>query len=148
GSAKGGGGTGSLRGGGSLRAAGPGEVGTGERGGERAVKGIVKESAPTDVDGSLDPSVIIKEIRQRIGAVKACYESGIRRNPNIGGKLTLRFAVSSIGKVTKVDIENDTMHDDEVASCIKARVSSWRFPAPPSGSTAEFSYPFIFQAAK
>ena len=43
---KGAGGSGSLRGGGSLRASGPGEVGTGERGGERAVKGIVKDSAP------------------------------------------------------------------------------------------------------
>src|SRR5262249_32421456 len=67
-SAKGAGGTGSLRGGGSLRAAGPGEVGTGERGAERAVKVVVKESAPTDVDGSLDPGVIAREIRGRLGA--------------------------------------------------------------------------------
>jgi hypothetical protein len=146
-SAKGAGGTGSLRGGGSLRASGPGEVGTGERGGERAVKGIVKDSTPTDVDGSLDPSVIAKEIRSRLGAVKACYESGLKRNPNIGGKLQLRFEVSSVGKVTSADIENDTMHDDEVASCIKSRVMTWRFPAP-SGGSVQFSYPFIFQASK
>jgi hypothetical protein len=146
-SAKGAGGTGSLRGGGSLRASGPGEVGTGERGGERAVKGIVKDSAPVDVDGSLDPSVIAREIRGRLGAIKACYEAGLKRNPNIGGKLQLRFEISSVGKVTSADIENDTMHDDEVASCIKARVMTWRFPAPAGGSV-QFSYPFIFQASK
>lgn len=146
-SAKGAGGTGSLRGGGSLRASGPGEVGTGERGGERAVKGIVKDSAPVDVDGSLDPSVIAREIRGRLGAIKACYEAGLKRNPNIGGKLQLRFEISSVGKVTSADIENDTMHDEEVASCIKARVSTWRFPAP-SGGSVQFSYPFIFQASK
>ncbi|MCU1279937.1 MAG: putative abductin-like protein, partial [bacterium] len=146
-SAKGAGGTGSLRGGGSLRASGPGEVGTGERGGERVVKGVVKDSAPTDVDGSLDPSIIAKEIRSRLGAVKACYEAGLKRNPNIGGKLQLRFEISSVGKVTSADIENDTMHDEEVASCIKARVITWRFPAPAGGSV-QFSYPFIFQASK
>jgi hypothetical protein len=147
-SAKGAGGTGSLRGGGSLRASGPGDVGTGERGAERVVKAVVKDSAPESVDGTLDASVIVKEIKSRIGAVKACYESGLKRNPNIGGKLTLHFAVSAIGKVTGVDIENDTMHDDEVAGCIKSRVASWRFPAPPGGGTTEFSYPFVFQAAK
>lgn len=144
---KGAGGSGSLRGGGSLRASGPGEVGTGERGGERAVKGIVKDSAPTDVDGSLDPSVIAREIRGRLGAIKACYEAGLKRNPNIGGKLQLRFEVSTVGKVTSADIENDSMHDEEVASCIKSRVMTWRFPAP-SGGSVQFSYPFIFQAAK
>ncbi|MGZ3406975.1 MAG: AgmX/PglI C-terminal domain-containing protein [Caldimonas sp.] len=146
-SAKGAGGTGSLRGGGSLRASGPGEVGTGERGGERTVKGIVKDSAPTDVDGSLDPSIIAKEIRSRLGAIKACYEAGLKRNPNIGGKLQLRFEISSVGKVTSAEIENDSMHDEEVASCIKSRVSTWRFPAPAGGSV-QFSYPFIFQASK
>ena len=146
-SAKGAGGTGSLRGGGSLRASGPGEVGTGERAGERAVKGIVKDTTPTDVDGSLDPSIIAKEIRSRLGAIKACYEAGLKRNPNIGGKVQLRFEVSSVGKVTSADIENDTMHDDEVAGCIKSRVMTWRFPAPAGGSV-QFSYPFIFQASK
>jgi len=144
---KGAGGTGSLRGGGSLRASGPGEVGTGEKGGERAVKGIVKDSAPTDVDGSLDPSVIAREIRGRLGAIKACYEAGLKRNPNIGGKLQLRFEVSTVGKVTSAEIENDSMHDEEVASCIKSRVMTWRFPAPAGGSV-QFSYPFIFQASK
>jgi hypothetical protein len=146
-SAKGAGGTGSLRGGGSLRASGPGEVGTGERGGERAVKAVVKDSAPTDVDGSLDPSIIAKEIRSRLGAIKACYEAGLKRNPNIGGKVQLRFEISSVGKVTSAEIENDTMHDEEVASCITSRVKTWRFPAPAGGSV-QFSYPFIFQASK
>jgi hypothetical protein len=138
---------GSLRGGGSLRASGPGTVGSGERGGERAARAIVKDSTPTDVDGALDTSVIVKEIRSRLGAVKACYEAGLKRNPNIGGRIELRFEVSAIGKVTSAQIENDTMHDDEVAACIKSRVSSWRFPAP-SGGSAQFSYPFIFQSSK
>src|SRR5581483_1457398 len=146
-SAKGAGGTGSLRGGGSLRASGPGEVGTGEKGAEHAVKAMVKESAPQDVDGSLDPSVIAREIKGRLGAVKACYESGLKRNPNIGGKIQLRFEISAVGKVTSAEIENDTMGDSEVASCIKQRVASWRFPAHAGGSV-QFSYPFIFQASK
>ena len=146
-SAKGAGGTGSLRGGGSLRAAGPGEVGTGQRGAEHAVHVMVKDSAPMDVDGTLDTAAVAREIHSRLGAVKACYEAGLKRNPNIGGKLVLRFEVSTIGKVTSAEIDQDSMHDDQVASCIKSRVMTWRFPAP-SGGSVQFSYPFIFQAAK
>ena len=64
-----------------------------------------------------------------------------------GDKLVLRFEVSSIGKVTSTEIDQDSMHDDEVANCIKGRVLTWRFPAPAGGSV-QFSYPFIFQASK
>ena len=140
-SAKGAGGTGSLRGGGSLRASGPGEVGTGERGGERAVKAIVKDSAPTDVDGSLDPSVIAardsRAPRRHQGVLRERASSATRTS---AASCVLRFEISSVGKVTSADIEQDTMHDDEVASCIKSRVMTWRFPAPAGGSV-QFSYP-------
>ncbi|MEO6954494.1 MAG: AgmX/PglI C-terminal domain-containing protein [Polyangia bacterium] len=146
---KGTGGTGSAKGGSSLMASGPGTVGTGERTGEHAVRGTVKtSSAPIDADGTLDPSILVKEIRSHLGAITACYETGLKRNPNLSGKIQLRFEISAIGKVTSADIENDTMKDDEVAGCIKQRVLSWRLPAPKGGGSAQFSYPFIFQASK
>ena len=127
---KGTGGGGSMRGGGSLKAGGPGEVGSGERGGEHVVKGTVKDSAPTDVDGSLDPSIIAKEIRGRLGAIKACYEAGLKRNPNLGGKIQLRFEISQVGKVTSAEIENDTMHDDEVAELHQDARQDLALPGP------------------
>jgi hypothetical protein len=144
-SAKGAGGTGSLRGGGSLRAGGPGEVGTGERGAERAVKAVVKDSAPENVDSTLDASAIANTIRRNLGGVKACYEAGLKRNPSISGKLSVRFAISSVGKVTSVDVESDSLKDDDVAGCVKSRIQSWRFPP---GQGGEVVYPFVFQAAK
>jgi hypothetical protein len=144
-SAKGAGGTGSMRGGGSLRAGGPGEVGTGEKGSERAVRAVVKDSAPDTVDSTLDASAIANTIRRNLGGVRACYESGLKRNPNIGGKLSVRFAISTVGKVTSVDIENDSMHDDDVASCVKGKIQMWRFPP---GQGGDVVYPFVFQAAK
>ena len=146
-SAKGTTGSGSLRGGGSLKAGQIGEVGTGGPAAEHVVHGTVKDSAPTDVDGSLDANVIAKEIKARLGGVRACYEAGLKRNPSISGKLVLRFEVSTIGKVTSAEVDSDTLHDDEVASCIKGKMMSIRFPAPAGGSV-QFSYPFVFQSSK
>lgn len=149
GATKGAGGSGQVKGIGGLRASGPGEVSTGEKGSERVatVKGSVKDSAPADIDGALDPNVVANEIRRRKGAIIACYERALKRNPNLSGKVELQFTVSAVGKVTGADIGADTLHDDEVNSCITSIVKSWRFPAP-DGGEVHFSYPFIFQASK
>jgi outer membrane biosynthesis protein TonB len=145
-----GGGAGKTEGIGGLVASGPSSgIGTGDKS-EKKVTAVVKESAPQDLDPSdLDPSAVAAKIRQYRGALVACYEAGLKRNPTLAGKITLRFTIGKIGKVTKVDIEVDTMHDDEVNQCIIDRAMSWRFPPPQSGSDGvQFAYPFIFQASK
>ncbi len=86
-------------------------------------------------------------LRRRKGAIIACYERALKRNPNLSGKVELQFTVSAVGKVTGADIGADTLHDDEVNTCITSIVKSWRFPAP-DGGEVHFSYPFIFQASK
>ena len=149
GSAKGAGGTGNSRGIEGLRASGPGNVSSGDRGSERAatVHGQLKDSAPSNVDGELDPNVVANEIRRRKGAIIACYERALKRNPNLAGKLTLAFTISAIGKVTGAEIDDDKLGDDEVNSCITTIVKTWRFPAPANGEV-HFSYPFVFTASK
>ncbi len=147
--ARGAGGTGTAKGIGGLRASGPGEVGSGERGVEKVavLRGSVKDSTPLDMDGSLDPNVVANTIRSRKGAIIACYEKALKRNPSLAGKVQLRFTISAIGKVTAAEIDTNTLGDDEVGSCMVTIVKTWRFPAP-AGGEVQFSYPFVFQSAK
>jgi hypothetical protein len=130
-----------LRGGGAIAGASTGNVGA-----ERKVVGIVK-SEPPAVDGQLDPNIIVKEVRGRLGAIKACYERALKRSPNLSGKISARWTITPAGTVTGVDIDQDTMGDSEVASCIKSQISHWRFPAPAGGSV-EVQFPFVFQASQ
>lgn len=149
-SARGGDGTGQTKSIGTLVASGPSEgIGTGEKT-ERKVHAIVQESAPQDLDPvDLDPNVVALKIRQYRGALVACYEAALKRNADLKGKITLRFSISKLGKVSHVEIEVDTMHDDDFSKCIVERASSWRFPPPQSGSNeVQFAYPFIFQSSK
>ncbi len=132
---------GGLRGGGGIVG---GTTGVGP--GEKRVSGVVKSEAPA-VDGELDPSIVSKEVRSRLGAIKACYERALKRNPNLSGKIVIHWTITAAGTVSGVDVENDTMGDSEVASCIKSLVARWRFPAP-SGGSVEVSFPFVFQAAQ
>ena len=142
-------GSGATRGIDGLRARGPAEVESGERGGEQAavLRGALKESAPTDLDGILDPEVVAAAIRQRKSAVIACYERALKRTPSLRGRLTLRFRVGTVGRVVTAEVEDSTLNDDEVTHCVIRTVKGWRFPAPANGEVA-FSYPLIFQPAQ
>lgn len=132
---------GGLRGG-----AGIGEGSTGVGPSEKRVSGVVKSEAPA-VDGDLDPSIVSKEVRSRLGAIKACYERALKRSPTLSGKVVIHWTITAAGTVSGVDVENDTMGDTEVASCIKSLIARWRFPAP-SGGSVEVSFPFVFQASQ
>jgi TonB family protein len=148
-SAKGAGGSGTVKGIGGLRGTQVASVGTGERGAEKAatLKGTVKDSAPADIDGSLDAQAVINVVRRGKGGIIACYEHALKMNPNLSGKVELQFTISSVGKVSSAEIGNDTLGDDSVNKCIVGLVKSWRFPAP-EGGDAHFAYPFVFQASK
>jgi len=131
---------GALRGGGKVAGASTGQVT-----GEKKVRAIVKSSAPA-VDGELDPNVVAKEVRRRLGAVKGCYEKALKRNPSLGGKIVLYWTITAAGTVADVDVEADTLGDPEVTSCITKFVQRWRFPRP-SGGSVDVSFPFVFQSA-
>lgn len=132
---------GGLRGGGSIS-----EGGTGNAAAEKKVSGIVKTEAPA-VDGELDPSLISKEVRARQGAIKACYERALKRNPTLSGKIVMHWTITAAGTVSGVDVEQDSLGDSEVGSCIKSLIARWRFPAP-AGGNVDVSFPFVFQAAQ
>jgi outer membrane biosynthesis protein TonB len=132
---------GGLRGGAGIAG---GSTGVGPA--EKKVSGVVKSEAPA-VDGQLDPGVVSKEVRTRLGAIKACYERALKRNPTLSGKVVVHWTITAAGTVSGIDVENDTMGDNEVSSCIKSLIARWRFPAPAGGSV-EVSFPFVFQASQ
>lgn len=129
-----------------LRTTGPGAVETGGRAEEKEVKGHVREETP-DVDGSLDPNIVAKEVRKRLGAVRTCYERALKRNPQLAGKISVCFTIGATGAVSEARVDADTMGDSEVGDCIVDNVKRWRFPAPDGGSV-EVCYPFVFTAAQ
>ncbi len=137
-----------VRGSQPLRAREVDAVRTGDRRGEHPVD--VKTDAPTEIEGGgpkpPDVAGLMAEIKRRVGAVTACYEAEVRHNSGIGGRLVVRFEISSIGKVTGASADEDTVGAPRVTECVLARVRSWRFP--PAGAAFSFSTPFILVAPR
>ena len=77
-----------------------------------------------------------------------CYERALKRNPGLSGKISVRIEINTVGRVTTVGIESDSIGDPTVTACVKATMKRLRFPPPEGGDIAEVIVPFVFQAAK
>ena len=82
-----------------------------------------------------------------MAAIRSCYQRALKRNPSLKGKITVRMSINTMGRVTRVDIDADTIGDPTVTSCIKGYARRWRFP-PPEGGSAEVAVPFVFTASQ
>jgi hypothetical protein len=147
-------GSGGPRGGGSGTVAGIGELGTRGGGGvdlgekrEVAAKPAEVGTGPVEVDSSeVDKGALTKFIKARLGAIRSCYEKELKRNPNLKGKITVGFTIQPNGRTSDIEIEENTLGNDTVASCIKTVVRGWTLPFKPEDAVP-VTYPFLLSPA-
>jgi hypothetical protein len=120
-------------------------------------------TSPVTGSGRLEPVEIQRVVRARFGAIRGCYEEGLRRNPDLAGRVAVRFVVGRDGAVTEVS-EADSkapeiadpfapapppramaqrLPDDAAVKCILNAFRAMRFP-PPSGGLVTVVYPLQF----
>ncbi len=89
---------------------------------------------------------INQTITKRRAGIQSEYNSLLKNNPTMGGgKVTVRFTISSRGDVTSAEIVNDTVGSAGLRAGILRRVRSWKFPRAQGESTVV--YPFVFVAS-
>jgi pSer/pThr/pTyr-binding forkhead associated (FHA) protein len=98
----------------------------------------------TEVSGRLPPEVIQRIVRQNYGRFRMCYEQGLARNPNLEGRVQVRFVINREGLVTNVQNGGSDLPDSGVTSCIIGAYYGLSFPQP-EGGIVTVSYPIMFQ---
>ena len=68
----------------------------------------------------------------------------LTKNPNLGGKVTIKFVIAKDGSVSKASVKSSTMGNKSVEGCITGRFMRFKFPEPKGGGIVIVSYPFIF----
>jgi hypothetical protein len=104
----------------------------------------VDGGAPTDaLVGRLDPVLIQRVIRARYGRFQRCFEDGLARNPDLGGRVTVRLVIEADGGVSKVRVVCTSMPDRIVVKCVVAEYEELHFPKP-EGGIVTVVYPIMF----
>ncbi|MEL6178623.1 MAG: AgmX/PglI C-terminal domain-containing protein [Myxococcota bacterium] len=109
------------------------------------VKAKVSLRGATAVVGSgiVDRNAVSAVINRRRGALVSCYERELKKNPNLKGKITVRFTIGTAGRVTSSSVASSSLSSSAVGSCVASRIRGWRFPKPEGGSVS-VSKSFVF----
>ncbi len=117
--------------------------GRGGLGGGHAAKAPRVREGAAAINGRLPPEVIQRIVRQNFGRFRMCYETGLRNNPALSGRVAVKFIIDREGGVSSVSDGGSDIADRSVASCVVRAFSGLSFPKP-EGGVVTVVYPIMF----
>jgi hypothetical protein len=101
---------------------------------------------PVSTVGSLSAETIRRVVRRHRNEVRHCYEQELTSQPDLAGRVTVRFVISNTGAVMGSEAipSRTTIGSSEVSSCVASAVRRWPFPQPENGGVVSVTYPFLF----
>jgi hypothetical protein len=101
-----------------------------------------REGAIT-TNGRLPPEVIQRIVRQNAGRYIFCYQNALRTNPNLEGRVTVRFVIGRDGSVQVASDGGSDIPDTGVRQCVVSSFANLSFPQPDNGMVTVV-YPLTF----
>ena len=98
------------------------------------------------VNGRLPPEAVQRVVRQSFGRLRACYDSGLRRNPSLEGRITVKFVIDREGAVAMASAADATFPDSEVIACVARAYQAMTFPKP-EGGIVTVVYPLVLSSS-
>ncbi len=95
--------------------------------------------------GALSKEEIARVVKANWYQIKYCYESQLRHNPKLSGKIVVQWIIAGNGFVQSAVVISSTMNNSRVENCITRRILRWKFPQPQGGGIVRVKYPFVFQ---
>lgn len=117
--------------------------GHGRLGGAHQTKAPSLRQGQTQVNGRLPPEVIQRIVRQNFGRFRLCYENGLRNNPTLSGRVSVKFVIDRSGAVSTAQDGGSELPDQGVISCVVRGFGNLSFPQP-EGGIVTVVYPIIF----
>ncbi|MEZ4300310.1 MAG: AgmX/PglI C-terminal domain-containing protein [Polyangiaceae bacterium] len=99
------------------------------------------------LSGRLPPEAIQRIIRQNFGRFRTCYQDGLKRNPSLEGRVTVRFVIGRDGSVASTSASGSTLPDAGVVSCVARAFYGISFPQP-EGGIVSVVYPIVFSSGE
>lgn len=121
-------------------------LGNGLKAGKTGSGGVGLIEEESEVTGGLDREVIAQYIKTQLGQILYCYERQLSANPELYGKVSVKFTIAGTGHVESQLIGDTTLKSQPVEGCILNKVSKWKFPEPKGGTKVVVSYPFLFKS--
>lgn len=117
---------------------------------------LVLAARPAATAGIPAPTIAADSVRQEVEVratvlrhapdVRRCYQDeGLRRNPELKGKIEVELTILPTGTVDSVNVATSLAGpgQHEVSSCVALRARNWRFERGPY-AVETVVFPFVF----
>ncbi len=109
-------------------------------------KALPIRESKVEVNGRLPPEVIQRIVRQNFGRFRNCYESSLRTNPSLTGRVAVKFVIGRDGSVMMASDGGSDLPDQGVVQCVTRGFQNLSFPSP-EGGVVTVVYPLVFSPA-
>jgi TonB family protein len=89
--------------------------------------------------------MIRRRVRESLPELEAVYNEAIRKNPELRGKLIVRFRIDPSGKVQRAEAVEGDFRDPAFVNSVLEKIRRWDFE-PTGGRAVDVLYPFVFIA--
>ena len=86
---------------------------------------------------------LLAVIQKYAAGIQYCYETELKRDQDLRGKLVVTMTVTAAGDVLDATVVQNTAGSARLASCALSQIRGWRFP-PINGGLTTFQAPFVF----
>jgi hypothetical protein len=98
------------------------------------------------VVAGLDEKAVRAAVEPILGRIRVCYAGGLKRNPNLQGRIAVRLRTNAQGKPSHVENGGSEVPDSAVVACVVKQAATIELPAPtaPEGvTTVSFLLTFL-----
>ncbi len=113
--------------------------------GPRGEGGTTEMGKDAIILGRIDPSLIDAVMKRNAAVFRYCYQRELSRQPELAGKVKMRFVIGEDGSVTSAQTATSNLGSPAVESCLSGRILRLSFPKPQNGIVV-VNYPFLFSA--
>jgi TonB family protein len=83
------------------------------------------ETEDGKVSGARNQDAVSAVIARHTSAIQYCYQRELKRNPNLKGKVVVRFTITPQGTVASATIVASTLNNPGVEQCVVERIKRW-----------------------
>jgi len=76
--------------------------------------------------------------------VKACYRAALGAGADAAGRVVVTLIFNRDGRVIQAQVDEATVHDEKVETCITDHAYDWAMPKPTPAGVVSVSYPYSF----
>ncbi len=74
---------------------------------------------------SRDPDKVSEVVNRHNSSIQYCYQRELKQNPDLKGKLVVRFTITPEGKVGDVKLISSTLNIPRIERCVVSRIRRW-----------------------